>query len=214
MNWPAAERLLTSGLRELGVSADRRDPSFAFLRLLEKWNRTYNLTAVREPEAMVTHHVLDSLVVAPYLHGTRVIDVGTGAGLPGIPLAMARPELEFVLLDSNSKKTRFVTQAINELQLANVRVERARAEDFRPSRPFDTVVSRAFTSLAQMLRMTQHLCAPDGVFLALKGAYPTDELREVPGEFRVSRVESLRVPELHAERHIVVIDFSLSPGRG
>lgn len=205
MCWPAAEQLLVSGLRELHCDAGLRDPLFAFLRLLEKWNRAYNLTAVREPEAMVTHHVLDSLAVAPYLHGRRIADVGTGAGLPGIPLAIARPELGFVLLDSNSKKTRFVTQAINELQLANVVVERARAEDFRPSRPFDTIVSRAFTSLAEMLRMTQHLCAPDGVFLAMKGAYPADELRAMPGGFEVRRVERVTVPGLHAERHVIEV---------
>jgi 16S rRNA (guanine527-N7)-methyltransferase len=125
--------------------------------------------------------------------------------VPGIPLAIARPQCEFVLLDSNAKKTRFVTQATTELGLANVAVERARSEDYRPTRPFDTVISRAFTSLAQMLDMTQHLCAPDGVFLAMKGTYPTDELRDVKAPFRVEGVERVVVPGLHAERHVVLI---------
>jgi 16S rRNA (guanine527-N7)-methyltransferase len=205
VNWPAAERALAAGLDALHLNAELREPLLAFLRLLEKWNRAYNLTSIREPEKMVTHHLLDALAVRPFLRGARVVDVGTGGGIPGIPLALASPEREFLLLDGNAKKTRFVTQAATELGLANVAVERARSEDYRPTRPFDTVISRAFASLAQMLELTQHLCAPDGLFLAMKGTYPTDELREVKAPFRVEGVERVVVPGLHAERHVVLI---------
>ena len=205
MTWPSAERLLVAGLATLGQPAPLRDPLLAFLHLLEKWNAAYNLTAVREPENMITHHLLDSLVVMPYLHGSRMVDVGAGAGIPGIPLALACPDFEFVLLDSNAKKTRFITQAINELGLSNVSVERARAEDYRPARPFDTVISRAFASLAEMLDMTQHLGASDGLYLAMKGNYPQDELVVVPSQFRVDRVESVQVPGLDAKRHVVCL---------
>ena len=205
LTWPTAERLLVAGLAKLGQPVPLRDPLLAFLHLLEKWNAAYNLTAVREPEKMITHHVLDSLAVMPYLRGPRVVDVGAGAGIPGIPLALACPEFEFVLLDSNAKKTRFITQAINELGLANVEVQRSRAEDYHPARPFDTVISRAFASLAEMLDMTQHLGAPDGVFVAMKGNYPQDELLAVPARFKVNRVEAVQVPGLDAKRHVVCL---------
>lgn len=205
MSWPAAERLLSTGLAELGLPATLNAPLLAYLKLLDKWSGAYNLTAVREPSAMVTHHVLDSLVVRPWLKGPRVIDVGSGAGIPGIPLAFACPDLQFVLLDSNAKKTRFITQATHELKLPNVSVERARSEDYRPAQPFDTVISRAFASLAQMVEMTQHLCASDGVFVAMKGIHPREELAALPVQFKVERVEPLNVPGLNAERHAVVI---------
>ena len=205
MTWPSAERLLVAGLAKLDQPAHLHDPLLAFLHLLEKWNAAYNLTAVREPEKMVTHHVLDSLAVMPYLRGPRVVDVGAGAGIPGIPLALAYPNFEFVLLDSNAKKTRFIMQAIHELGLTNVTVERARAENYRPARPFDTVITRAFASLAEMLQMTQHLGAPDGVFVAMKGNYPHDELLAVPQEFSVDRVEAVQVPGLDAQRHVVCL---------
>ncbi|MBI3775814.1 MAG: 16S rRNA (guanine(527)-N(7))-methyltransferase RsmG [Gammaproteobacteria bacterium] len=205
MTWPAAERLLVAGLAKLGQPVSLRDPLLAFLHLLEKWNAAYNLTAVREPERMVTHHVLDSLAVIPYLRGPRIVDVGAGAGIPGIPLALACPEFKFVLLDSNAKKTRFITQAINELGLTNVSVERTRAEGFHPAQSFDTVISRAFASLAEMLDMTQHLGAPDGVFVAMKGNYPQNELDAMPPQFRVDRVELVQVPGLDAQRHVVCL---------
>lgn len=216
MSWPAAERLLCTGLAELGLPATLHAPLLAYLKLLDKWSGAYNLTAVREPAAMVTHHALDSLVVRPWLKGPRVIDVGSGAGIPGIPLALACPELQFVLLDSNAKKTRFITQAIHELKLPNVSVERARSEDYRPAQSFDTVISRAFASLAQMVEMTQHLCAPDGVFVAMKGIYPREELAALPAQFHVERVEPLNVPGLNAERHAVLLKFvsPLPPGEG
>lgn len=203
--WSAAQRLLGAGLGKLGQPARLSAPLLAFLHLLEKWNAAYNLTAVREPEKMVTHHALDALAAMPYLRGPRVVDIGAGAGIPGIPLALACPEFEFVLLDSNAKKTRFITQAIHELGLTNVIVERVRAEDYRPARLFDTVITRAFASLAEMLEMTQHLGAPDGVFVAMKGNYPQDELMAVPPRFKVNRVEPVQVPGLDAQRHVVCL---------
>jgi len=205
VSWPAAESLLIAGLAKLGQPAHLRAPLLAFLKLLEKWNAAYNLTAVREPEKMVTHHLLDSLAVIPHLRGPRIVDVGAGAGIPGIPLALACPDFEFVLLDSNAKKTRFITQAINELGLTNVGVARARAEDYRPAQPFDTVISRAFASLAEMLEMTQHLGASNGVFVAMKGNYPEDEMAAVPHSFRIEGVEPVHVPDLNAQRHVVLI---------
>lgn len=200
------DRLLSEGLETLRLDAGPplRRALLDYVALLAKWNRVYNLTAVREPRQMLTHHLLDSLAVLPYLNGARVIDVGTGPGLPGIPLALCSPERGFVLLDSNAKKTRFVTQSVTELGLTNVSVVHARTEDYRPGLPFDTVISRAFAGLGDMLRLTAHLCAPDGLFLAMKGRYPTDELKRVPEGFRVVDVIRLDVPGLEAERHLVL----------
>lgn len=176
-----------------------------FVRLLAKWNAAYNLTAVRDPEEMVTRHLLDSLVLLPYLHGSRVLDIGTGPGLPGIPLAVARPDCAFTLLDANAKKTRFVTQAVGELGLKNVDVVQARVENYRPEQKFDTLVARAFSSIADMLTSAQHLCAPGGRFLAMKGVYPDEELAAIPADFAVSEVATLQVPGLDAARHLAII---------
>lgn len=175
-----------------------------YLRLLAKWNAAYNLTAVRDPEDMIARHLLDSLVVLPYLAGARVLDIGSGAGLPGIPLAVARPELGFTLLDTNSKKTRFLTQAVGELALNNVEVVHSRVENYRPERKFDTLVSRAFAGIADMLALARHLCAPGGRFLAMKGAYPEEELAAVPAEY-ATEVVALEVPGLKAQRHLVIL---------
>lgn len=175
-----------------------------YLRLLAKWNSAYNLTAIRDPEDMVARHVLDSLVVLPYLAGPRVLDIGTGPGLPGIPLAVARPDLSFTLLDANAKKTRFVTQAIGELALKNVEVVQTRVENYRPAQKFDTLVSRAFASIADMLAGSRHLCAAHGRILAMKGVFPEEELAAVPAEF-ATEVVALQVPGLMAERHLVIL---------
>lgn len=175
----------------------------AYLSLLERWNRAYNLTAVRDPEAMVIRHVLDSLSILPWLRGPRVLDVGSGAGLPGIPLAIARPEHEFYLLDSNGKRTRFLIQAVAELRLGNVEVVRGRVEDYRPETPFDSVVSRAFATLVDLVADAGRLCAPEGRLLAMKGVFPDDELARLPPSYRVVGVYPLRVPSLDAERHLV-----------
>ena len=187
------------------LPVEDRQRLLAFVRLLAKWNAAYNLTAVRDPEEMITRHLLDSLVLLPYLQGSRVLDIGTGPGLPGIPLAVARPDCSFTLLDANAKKTRFVTQAVGELGLKNVEVVQARVENYRPEQKFDTLVARAFSSIADMLNNAQHLCAPGGRFLAMKGVYPEGELAAIPPDFAVSEVVALKVPGLDAARHLAII---------
>lgn len=203
----AGEQQLRDGLARLGIEASAAQIAalLGYVALLAKWNKVYNLTAIKDPAQMITHHLLDSLAVLPYIRGARVVDVGTGAGLPGIPLAIMRPGLEFVLLDSNNKKTRFVTQVTIELGLKNVTAENTRAETYRPAAGFDTVISRAFASLRDMLGMCAGLCAPHGVFLAMKGAYPEDELADLPPGFEVRGAHRLDVPGLDAERHVVVL---------
>ncbi len=206
---------LSSGLNQLGlncslaVQARLRD----YIFLIDKWNRVYNLTSVRDPAEMLTRHLLDSLAVLPYLRGSRVLDVGTGAGLPGIPLAIVNielcPEREFVLLDSNSKKTRFVQQVITELGLTNAQVVHERAENFCPTILFDVVVSRAFASVSDMLKNSGQHCARDGVILAMKGTDPAAELRDIPESlatsYVVDAVHPLRVPGLEEQRHLVCL---------
>lgn len=203
----APATILRAGLAALGAHLD--EPAIgrllAYLTLLEKWNRVYNLTAVRDPAQMVARHLLDSLTVQPFLAGRRVLDIGTGAGLPGIPLAIAQPEREFVLLDGNAKKTRFVTQAVAELGLANVSVMAARVEQYHPPESFDTLVARAVATIADMLDAGRHLLAPSGRFLAMKGVYPQEELAALPAGFRLASAAAVRVPGLDAERHVIVV---------
>jgi 16S rRNA (guanine527-N7)-methyltransferase len=175
----------------------------AYLRLLERWNRVYNLTAVRGPQDMVVRHILDSLSILPWLRGSRVLDVGSGAGLPGIPLAIVQPHLAFYLLDSNSKRTRFMTQAVAELGITNVEVVHCRVEDYPFEGSFDTVVSRAFASLAVMLASSGRLCAAGGCLLAMKGRCPDGELRNLPTGYALVGIYRLPVPSLDGERHLV-----------
>ena len=175
----------------------------AYLALLERWNRAYNLTAVRDPAAMVVRHLLDSLSILPWLIGPRILDVGSGAGLPGIPLAIVRPQHDFFLLDSNGKRTRFLIQVVAELQLKNVHVVRGRVEDYQPEALFDSIVSRAFATLADMVVDAGKLCAPTGRLLAMKGVFPDDELARLPPDYAVVGVHRLQVPSLDAERHLV-----------
>lgn len=200
-------KLLRPGLKELGLvlPAATEQRLLDYVALLDKWNKTYNLTAVRDPVQMITHHILDSLAVRPFLQGPNTLDIGTGAGLPGIPLALACPQYQFTLLDSNAKKTRFVLQAKAELGLDNVQVVHERAERYRPAQKFATLLTRAFASLAEMLRLAGHLLTEDGEFLAMKGSYPKDELEQVSPPFRVLEVCRLVVPGLDEQRHLVRI---------
>lgn len=201
------DTLLARGLNTMGLNlpAATQQQLLAYLQLLEKWNRHYNLTAVRDPEQMVPRHLLDSLAVLPFLHGRRVLDIGTGAGLPGLALALARPALSFTLLDSNARKLAFVRQAVHELGLRNVEVVATRAEKFAPPEKFDTLTARAFSSLAELLAVAAHLCAPGGRFLAMKGRFPEDELAAVGANYR-SAVKALTVPGLDAQRHVVILE--------
>lgn len=199
---------LAAGIVTLGldVTPDAQQRMLDYLALVEKWNKAYNLTAVREPAKMLTHHLLDSLAVLPHVRGSRVLDVGSGAGLPGIPLALACPQRQFTLLDSNHKKTTFLRQAVIELKLNNVEVVCDRVETWTSAQPFDTVVSRAFSDLAEFLALAGKLCARTGVVLAMKGVYPHEELAQLPGDFQLRRVVALNVPGLGAERHAAVLE--------
>lgn len=181
----------------------------AYLALLAKWNRTHNLTAIRDPERMVTHHVLDALAVLPHLPGrgqVRLLDVGSGGGVPGLVLAIARPAWQVVVLDSNHKKGAFLQQAIIELALANAQAVTQRVEDYAPAAPFDIVISRAFADLATFVEASARHLAPGGELHAMKGVYPDEELAQLPAGFRVKAVPTLTVPGLDAERHLVVIE--------
>jgi 16S rRNA (guanine527-N7)-methyltransferase len=174
-----------------------------YLALLVKWNKVHNLTAVRDPDEMVTLHLLDSLAVLPHLQARDLLDVGSGAGLPGIPLALARPELKVTVLDASHKKTTFQRQAKAELGLGNLDVICTRVEEYRPEQKFGCVISRAFSDLAEFIKLTAHLRADDGFWLAMKGVYPYDELAQLKNP--VAEVVPLRVPGLEAQRHLVFI---------
>jgi 16S rRNA (guanine527-N7)-methyltransferase len=199
---------LAPGLKTMGIAlpAGGEAQLLRYVELLERWNQAYNLTAIRDPGEMLTKHVLDSLAVLPFVTTGSVADVGTGAGLPGIPLAIARPELRFTLLDSNGKKTRFVTQAMAELKLANVEVVQSRSEAYRPKAPFDQVLSRAFASLKDFANLAGDMAAPGGRLLAMKGARPEEEIAALPPGFRLMAVHPLKVPGLGAERCLVEVE--------
>jgi 16S rRNA (guanine527-N7)-methyltransferase len=196
---------LASGLKSLGLSLDAptQQRLLDYLALMQKWNKVYNLTAVREPEKMLPLHLLDSLAVMPYVEGKRLIDVGTGPGLPGIPLALANPTLDVTLLDSNHKKTGFLRQACLELGLGNASVVCDRVEAWRPDERYDTVISRAFSDLAEFVNLARHLCRDEGKMLAMKGVYPHEEISRLPAQVTLQRVVPLTVPGLAAERHLV-----------
>ncbi|HEV7489256.1 MAG TPA: 16S rRNA (guanine(527)-N(7))-methyltransferase RsmG [Rhodanobacteraceae bacterium] len=207
---PLRQRLC-AGLSTLGLTLDEGavERLLAYVELMERWNAAYNLTAVRDPGEMVTRHLLDSLAVAPHVSGATLADLGSGGGLPGIPLAIVAPEREIVLIDSNGKKARFLREAVRKLGLARVRVAEGRVENVTGT--FDCITARAFASLAEMLAAGGQLLAPTGTWLALKGRFPQDELAAVPADFRVENVIELRVPGLDAERHLVVIRRQPSP---
>lgn len=202
------EERLAEGLEALGakLGAGAREKLVAHVRLIEKWNRVHNLTAVREPERMVVLHLLDSLSVLPHVAGAAtLVDVGSGAGLPGIPLAIACPDIAVTLLDSSHKKAAFLRQAKAQLALANVEVACERVDAWRPAGAFDVVVSRAFAELADFVAQAKHLVAPGGAMLAMKGVHPFEEIARVPASHRVERVVELRVPCLDAQRHLVFL---------
>ncbi|BAZ92625.1 ribosomal RNA small subunit methyltransferase G [Thiohalobacter sp. COW1] len=204
---PAIDQQLADGILALGLALDEavQQDLRDFVNLLTKWNRVYNLTSVRKPQDMVTRHILDSLAALPYVRGPRILDIGTGAGLPGLVLALARPEWDVVVLDSSNKKLRFVRQVVAELELGNVQVEHVRIEDYPHAEKFDTVISRAFSSVQDMYDQGAPHCKPDGVLLAMKGVYPVTEIESLPDPGIVKAVHRLQVPGLDAERHIVEI---------
>ncbi|WP_312240136.1 16S rRNA (guanine(527)-N(7))-methyltransferase RsmG [Pantoea sp.] len=190
---------------KISLSDQQKQQLVDYVGLLHKWNKAYNLTSVREPEQMLVRHILDSIVVEPYLQGERFIDVGTGPGLPGIPLAIVRPQAHFTLLDSLGKRVRFLRQVQHELGLNNVTPVQSRVEAFPAEPPFDGVISRAFASLNDMVSWCHHLPMADGCFYALKGVRPDDEIAALPAGFILDSVIELHVPELEGERHLVVI---------
>ncbi|MBM3340906.1 MAG: 16S rRNA (guanine(527)-N(7))-methyltransferase RsmG [Betaproteobacteria bacterium] len=200
---------LAAGLARLQLELPRETQQklLDYLALVQKWNKVYNLTAIRNAEAMLTHHLLDSLAVAPHVRNAKtILDAGSGAGLPGIPLALALPNAQVTLLDSNQKKAAFLQQATIELPLANVNVICDLVENIQLNQGVTFVVSRAFAELAKFVALAGHLIARGGTLLAMKGALPSEEIAQLPGDFKVSRVVPLNVPGVHAQRHLVFIE--------
>lgn len=190
----------------LSVNEQQKDQLIGYVELLNKWNKAYNLTSVRVPSEMLVKHIMDSIVVSPHLDGDSMIDVGTGPGLPGIPLAIMNPEKSFTLLDSLGKRIRFIKQVVHELHISNVTAVQSRVEDFQPEEKFDIVLSRAFASMTDMVNWCHHLPKEQtGHFLALKGLYPTDEISLLPEWCSVTDIKALNVPELEGERHLVIL---------
>lgn len=204
---------LGQGIAQLGLDlpAGAEEKLLAYLALLAKWNRTYNLTAVRDELAMVRQHLLDSLAVLPHMgldtmEINSLVDVGSGGGLPGIPLAVARPQLTVALIEASHKKASFLQQVKIQLKLDNVSIHCVRIEDMAESKLFDVAISRAFSSLAEFVRLSAHLLAPGGRLLAMKGLHPLQEIEQLPADWRVVRSTPLAVPGLEAERHLIVIE--------
>lgn len=197
---------LAAGLDALDLPAALAAPLLAYLALLARWNATYNLTAIRDPREMVAKHLLDSLAMQPFVRDLRSLaDLGTGPGLPGIPLAIATPALEVTLVESNGKKARFLREAARQLGLGNVRVAESRIEAFRPGTLFDAITARALATLPLILELGDHLPGPEGRLLAMKGVVPGDEIAALPAGWRLAAVHALRVPGLDAERHLVEV---------
>jgi 16S rRNA (guanine527-N7)-methyltransferase len=198
---------LAEGLAALGVvlPAAAREKLLAYAALLYKWNRTYNLTALRDPAQALSHHLLDSLAILPFVPAGGLLDVGSGGGMPGIPLAIARPDLPVTLLDSNSKKSAFLQQAAIELALANISVHGGRVEQYHPSVGFSAITSRAFSELADFVQLSRHLLAADGRWLAMKGVRPDAEIARLPPDIAAEAVHRLAVPGVDGERHLVVL---------
>jgi 16S rRNA (guanine527-N7)-methyltransferase len=202
------QQALELGIKTLGLSCSSQQIQqlLAYLEMLQRWNKAYNLTAIREPIQMVRLHLLDSLAIHPYVQGVKhIIDVGTGPGLPGIPLAILNPNINFTLLDSNGKKTRFLFQAINDLSLANAKEINHRVEKYQPEQSFDIVLSRAFSSISDMLTQCDHLVSDSGCFLAMKGKKPDSELSQITKDYKVVDLSQINVPQVDSERHLIKI---------
>ncbi|UOO87930.1 16S rRNA (guanine(527)-N(7))-methyltransferase RsmG [Vitreoscilla massiliensis] len=203
---------LQMGLQQMQIelSAEQQQKLLDYVALLLKWNSTYNLTALRQEDQMLSHHVLDSLTLLPYLDGVaQLIDVGSGGGMPGIPTAICRPDIQITLLDSNSKKTSFLSQAVIELGLSNVKVITGRVEAVEGIE-FDAITSRAFAELRDFVTLTSQLLRVDGRWLAMKGVHPYEEIAQLPEDVHVAQVDKLTVPSLEAERHMVIIQKGAS----
>jgi 16S rRNA (guanine527-N7)-methyltransferase len=203
---PALRAELDAGLATLGLDTMLAGPLLAYLALLDRWNRTYNLTAIRDPRAMVSLHLLDSLAMHPFVRGIgNLADLGSGAGLPGIPLAIAVPALQVTLVESNGKKARFLREAVRTLGLGNARIAESRAQALAQPGAFDAITARAMATLADLLAAGAHLLRPGGRLLAMKGVMPDDEIAALPAGWQVQATHPLAVPGLDAERHLVVV---------
>ncbi|AIZ34930.1 16S rRNA (guanine(527)-N(7))-methyltransferase RsmG [Pseudomonas parafulva] len=200
---------LSTGARQLGVELNQQQHAqlLAYLALLIKWNKAYNLTAVRDPDEMVSRHLLDSLSVMPFIHSDtqRWLDVGSGGGMPGIPLAILHPQKHITVLDSNGKKTRFLTQVKMELKLDNLNVIHSRVEEVQPEQPFCGIISRAFSSMENFTNWTRHLGDAKTQWLAMKGLHPADELVALPADFTVESEQALTVPGCQGQRHLLIL---------
>lgn len=198
---------LSTGARQLGLelSAAQQEQLLAYLALLIKWNKAYNLTAVRDPDEMVSRHLLDSLSVMSFIHSPRWLDVGSGGGMPGIPLSILHPDKQVTVLDSNGKKTRFLTQVKLELKLDNLTVIHKRVEEFQPAQPFTGIISRAFSSMENFTNWTRHLGDSQTQWLAMKGLHPADELVALPADFKVDSEQALTVPGCQGQRHLLIL---------
>lgn len=205
---PAALAQLQRGAAQLGVALDDKALARldAYVALLDKWNRVYNLTAIREEAKLVTHHLLDSLAVLPHLPAGRLLDVGSGGGLPGIPVAIVQPDRQVTLLDSNHKKGTFLRQVVMELELDNAAVVVERIEDHRPLLVYEVVISRAFSDLADFVSLAGASVAGHGSLIAMKGVHPHEEIARLPAGWRVGRVVELHVPQLEAKRHLLFLN--------
>ena len=204
---PPFEEELRQGLVELGLFATDQQLNLllSYLLLLDKWNASFNLSGVVEINSMVSRHLLDSLAINAHLQGSVFVDIGSGAGLPGIPLAILNPENHFILVDSNGKKTRFLFQAKTELGLANIDVENCRIEHYQSTQQIDMVMCRAFSALGDAVSKSQHLLEKEGKFLAMKGRYPEDEIAALPNCFEISKTTKLQIPGNDSERHLIEI---------
>jgi 16S rRNA (guanine527-N7)-methyltransferase len=204
--------VLERGLPELGVAATAGTVTtlVRYLELIAKWNKVYNLTAIQDRQRMAVDHILDSLAIAPRINPDRILDIGSGAGLPGIPLAIVCPQWSVTLLDASHKRCAFLRQAVIELGLRNAEIVCERIETYRPMRPFDTVVSRAFAETALFARVAVRCLAPSGVMLAMKGIYPHDELAKLPDDVLLNEVAKIDVPYLGAQRHLVIMTKALT----